>query len=256
MNSFVSPGRKIGAFLFALALGVSAHAAEVVSTKIIPAKEAHQGAAADDKFAYAITNDKVGKYDRETGEKLGESNGPAHHMNAGFVLDGKLYLAHSNFPKKPEECQILVLDPATMLLTTFKDFGPTKGSLTWAVKEGDFWWCNFAYYGTSNGKTRLVKYDAQWTEQAEYTYPPEVISDLGQMSISSGVWRQGQILAIGHDKKTLYRLKLPANGTVLELVDTLKGPFPGQGIANDPKTGGLVGIGRDKGEIIFGAFKE
>ena len=248
--------RTLPALIFAVALLTSAQAAEVVATSSIPAKEAHQGAAADDKFAYAITNDKVGKYDRVTGEQLGVSSGPAHHMNAGFILDGKLYLAHSNFPKKPEESQILVLDPATMALTTFKDFGRTDGSLTWAVKEGDSWWCNFAYYGASNRKTRLVQYDARWTERAIYNYPAEVVADLGEMSISSGVWRDGLIVAIGHDKHVLYRLRLPKNGTVLELVDTIRGPFPGQGIANDPKTGGLVGIGRDKGEIIFGAFKE
>jgi hypothetical protein len=32
-------------------------------------------------------------------------------------------------------------------------------------------------------------------------------------------------------------------------------PFPGQGIAADPKTGGLVGIDRDKREVVFARFE-
>ena len=38
------------------------------------------------------------------------------------LLDGKIYCAHSNFPKKPDQSDIRVLDPATMQLTVFHTF--------------------------------------------------------------------------------------------------------------------------------------
>ena len=38
----------------------------------------------------------------------------AKHLNSGFFHDGKLYCAHSNYPKLPESSQLMVLDPDTM----------------------------------------------------------------------------------------------------------------------------------------------
>lgn len=240
-----------------IALGLAAHAAEVKQVSTLPASEANQAAAADEKFVYAIGSAKVAKYDRATGQRVAVSTGPAHHMNSGFLFEGKLLCAHSNFPQKPEQSQILALDPGTMVLSVFKDFGESDGSLTWVVREGDAWWCTFAFYGAANNaRTRLVKFDAAWKQLAEWTYPPAVIADLGTMSISGGVWRDGQLLAIGHDKRTLYRLRLPAQGNVLELIDTIPCPFPGQGLAIDAKTGGLVGIDRGKGQVVFGELRE
>ncbi|HEV7405847.1 MAG TPA: hypothetical protein VGO11_23080 [Chthoniobacteraceae bacterium] len=239
-----------------LLLSFAAHAAEVKQVSSLPAPEANQAAAADEHFVYAIDSAKVGKYDRATGGRVAVSTGPAHHMNSGFLWEGKLLCAHSNFPQKPEQSQIMALDPATMVLGVFKDFGASGGSLTWVVREGDAWWCTFAFYGAANARTRLVKFDADWKQLAEWTYPPAVISDLGRMSISGGVWHGGQLLTIGHDKRTIYRLRLPAQGSVLELIDTIPCPFPGQGLAIDAKTGELVGIDRDKRQVVFGELKE
>jgi hypothetical protein len=222
-----------------------------VSTGTLAAREANQAAAADARFVYAIDNGVIGKYDRVTGRRLTLSTGSAKHLNSGFLWNGKLYCAHSNYPRKPEKSEIMVLDPDTMALTTFHNFGEYRGSLTWAVREGEFWWCNFAYYGAENAKTVLVKLDAQWRELGAWTYPPAVIRDLGRMSISGGVWNDGLILATGHDHRVIYRLRLPREGTVLELVDVVPSPFPGQGIAFDPATGGLVGINRGKRQVVF-----
>ena len=52
-------------------------------------------------------------------------------------------------------------------------------------------------------------------------------------------------------KAEIYRLRLPKTGNVLELVERLPSPFPGQGIALDTKTGGIVGINRTKREVVF-----
>jgi len=53
-------------------------------TATVPAPEASQAAAADGDFIYAITNDRIGKYERTTGRRVGVSNGDAHHLNSGF----------------------------------------------------------------------------------------------------------------------------------------------------------------------------
>lgn len=252
-------GLRIGGVVVALMVGGGIVAAAdrgvekagVVETGTVPAAEANQAAAVDGRFVYAIDSTVVAKYDRATGERLAVSTGKAKHLNSGYIRNGKLYCAHSNYPRKPEQSEIMVLDPDTMVLSTFKAFAENRGSLTWAVREGEAWWCTFAHYGTNNAQTLLVRFDAEWREQGKWTYPAAVVKDLGQMSISGGIWRDGMIFATGHDHKRIYRLRVPKDGKVLELVDVLRSPFPGQGIAADPKTGGLVGIDRGKRRVVF-----
>ena len=225
------------------------------STAILAAPEANQAAAADEKHVYAITNALVAKYDRLTGERVAVSTGEAQHLNSGFLWEGKLYCAHSNYPKTPELSEIKVLDLESMRLSTFKEFGNFGGSLTWAVRHDGHWWCNFARYGAENQGTFLVKFDAEWKESGRWTYPPELIGKLGQYSLSGGVWRGKFLLATGHDDPLLFQLRLPSHGTVLEVVDTQAVPFTGQGFAADPKTGGLVGINRSKRQVVFAVEK-
>lgn len=228
-----------------------------VPTDTLSAPEANQAAATDDRFIYAIDNVRIAKYDRFTRAKVGTSSGDAHHLNSGFVWDGKVYAAHSNYPAKPERSEIKVLDTQSMTLSTFKDFGDYRGSLTWAVRRADgHWWCTFAHYGTDNAKTVLVELDGGWKELGAWTYPSDVIQDLGKMSISGGLWQGDTLLATGHDHRVIYRLRVPKQGTVLELIDRVPSPFPGQGIAADEKTGGLVGIDRAKRQVVFAALKE
>lgn len=220
--------------------------------RTIPAPEATQAAAADGDFVYAISSTHVAKYDRESGKRVALSTGKAEHLNSGFFLKGKLYCAHSNYPKMPEKSEIMVLDPTSMKLGTFKDFGEFDGgSLTWAVHDGKNWWCNFAKYGKDNHKSVLVQFDNDWQELARYTYPQALIRDLGEFSLSGGFWDGDTLVASDHDNPVVYRLKLPSTGTVLELIDKVPAPFTGQGIAADPKTGGMVGIDRGKRLIVL-----
>jgi hypothetical protein len=144
-----------------------------------------------------------------------------------------------------------VLDPQTMQLTTFKDFGNYGGSLTWVVRRGDDWWCNFARYGADNGQTFLAKFTSEWKELERWTYPPEVITRLGRYSLSGGIWLDNRLVTTGHDDPLVFRFRLPKQGNVLELIDTRPVPFTGQGIAIDPSTGGLVGINRRNRQVIF-----
>lgn len=215
------------------------------------AAEATQGAAADERFVYAIANKVIAKYDRQGGARLAVSSGDATHLNTGFFLDGKMYCAHSNFPQKPDRSDIKVLDPETMTITVFKDFGASEGSLTWAVRERGAWWCNFAYYGEENGKSYLVRYNDMWRETSRWSYPPELITAFGKNSASCGIWRGRQLLVTGHDERELFVLELPTEGTILRHVATVPAPFTGQGFAVDPVTQGLIGIDRRKRRIIF-----
>ena len=234
---------------------VPANQPSFVLTGSMPAAEANQAAAADERFVYAVGNSVIAKYDRATGG-IASSHGTATHLNSGFVWNGRVYSAHSNFPQKPASSEIMVLDPDTMVLEVFKRFGDYRGSLTWAVHDEQFWWCTFAHYGATNSQTVLVKLDDQWNEHGHWTFPTPVVQDLAQASISGGLWYRGQLLATGHDRRVIYRLRLPRAGNVLELIDVLSSPFPGQGIAADPVTGGLVGIDRAKKQVVFAELRD
>jgi endonuclease/exonuclease/phosphatase family metal-dependent hydrolase len=217
----------------------------------LSAPEAHQAAAADEQHVYAITNTRIARYDRETGQRISVSTGDAQHLNSGFLWNGRLYCAHSNYPRTPEHSQIKVLDPQSMQLSTFKDFGNFGGSLTWVVRHDGTWWCNFARYGDDNAGTFLVRFDDEWRETGRWTYPAEVTRQLGRYSLSGGLWHEGALLVTGHDDPVLFRLRLPEAGGVLQFVDTQAAPFTGQGIAHDPRTGGLVGINRARREVVL-----
>lgn len=218
----------------------------------IPAVEANQAAAADGEFVYAITNAIVAKYDRKSGQRIAVSSGEqATHLNSGFIYEGKLYCAHSNYPKTPEQSEIMVLDPATMVLSKFKEFGSYGGSLTWAVHHAGHWWCNFARYGDGNSDTFLVQFSEQWQEMGRWKYPPSVVKELRRNSLSGGIWHDGLLAVTGHDDPILFRLRIPSTGDELEFVERQSIPFTGQGIACDPVSRGLIGIHRGQKKIVF-----
>src|SRR6478735_4412757 len=82
------------------------------------AAEANQGVAVDAEFFYAITNHAIGKYRKDTGERVagwdGGKDGAIKHLNAGVIIGDKLYCAHSNFPTLPEQSSVEIWDTATM----------------------------------------------------------------------------------------------------------------------------------------------
>jgi len=59
-------------------------------------EEATQGVAVDESHFYAISNRRIGKYDKHTGQRVGgwegEPTGPIIHLDSGIVLDGLLWL--------------------------------------------------------------------------------------------------------------------------------------------------------------------
>jgi hypothetical protein len=167
------------------------------------------------------------------------------------LWQGRLYCAHSNYPQKPERSDIKVLDTETLRLTTFKAFGEFGGSLTWAVRDEEFWWCHFALYGQENTGSFLVKFNLDWKELGRWFDPPALMASLNGSSLSGGVCYTGDLLVTDHDNRFLYQLRVPSQGKTLLFVRKLASPFPGQGIANDPKTGGLVGIDRKTKTVLF-----
>ncbi|MCC6507842.1 MAG: endonuclease [Pirellulaceae bacterium] len=238
-------------FVALATLAGTTHAQGWKQTREFEAAEAIQAAAIDAQFVYAINNTQVAKYDRSSGQRLALSSGEAKHLNSGFAWEGKLYCAHSNYPLMPEKSEIKVLDVQSMELTTYKDFGDYGGSLTWCVREDDVWWCHFAKYAELNSKSFLVKFDSDWKEINRWTLPPGLIAQLGQYSLSGGLWHDGMLLATGHDDPIVFHLRLPKSGQVLELVGTEPAPITGQGFAIDRQSNELVGINRAKRLVVF-----
>ncbi|WP_367872290.1 endonuclease [Luteolibacter sp. Populi] len=222
-----------------------------IEKSIVASPHATQAAAADGQFVYAVSSTAIAKLDRDTGKEIAVSTGKASHLNSALILDGKIYSAHSNFPLKPEQGEIRVLDPETMKLELFHRFEEPPGSVTWILKREGSWWCHFAGYGTEKEKSRLLRFDAEWQETGRWDYPADLVKDWGAMSLSGAVWQGDALLATGHDKKLIYRLKLPEQGGTMQWLGSIPSPFSGQGIAADPKTGGLVGIDRKRKAVVF-----
>ncbi len=212
---------------------------------------ATQAAAADATRVFAVSNTKVATYDRASGKRLALSEGAAEHLNSAFLHDRKVYCAHSNYPKLPETSEIRVYDPATNKLTIFYEFKNPPGSLVWNIHDGKNWWCCFAHYGADNAKTVLIRFADGFKEEQRWTFPAKVVNDWDKMSASGGIFDGDTLLVAHHHFKVLYRLKVPKEGAELQFVEALASPFPGQGIARDPKTGGLVGIDRPEKKVIF-----
>ena len=94
-----------------------------VAAGSLPSPHATQAAAADERVVYAVSNTAVVLYDRATGKELAQSTGQAEHLNSAFLWQGRLYCAHSNYPRKPHQSDLRVLDPATWELTVFHTNG-------------------------------------------------------------------------------------------------------------------------------------
>lgn len=221
---------------------------------LLASPHATQAAAADERHVYVVSSTTVAQYDRGTGRLMAAATAAGtEHLNSGFLHDGRLYCAHSNYPRTPAESDIRVFDPATGRLEAFHHFADPPGSLVWCVVREGHWWCCFAHYGADNARTVLVEYaDGTFVrELARYVFPEAVVADWDGMSGSGGIWQGDELLVSHHHFRVLYRLRLPRHGGVLEFLGARGCPFPGQGFAADPLTGGLVGIDRDQRRVVF-----
>lgn len=230
-----------------------------VELRRFPAAEAHQGVAVDGEHFYAITNRAIGKYRKDTGERIagweGESTGPVQHLNSGIVHHGQLLVAHSNFPDLPEESSMERFDAATPAPAERRIFPDPPGSLTWIVPYHDGWLACFAHYRKTSdpARSRLVRFDAEWNPVASWPFPPALIERFAGYSSSGGaVGPEGRLFVTGHDAKELYVLSPPEDeGSPLTWEATIEISAAGQAFAWDPeKPGILYSIQRKTREVI------
>jgi len=234
----------------------------------IPAPEANQAVAVDAEFLYAIGNHVIGKYEKDTGRRVAgwqcENGKPLTHLDSGVIHEGVLYCAHSNYPGVPMVSSIEMWDAKTLQHSATFSFGIGPGSATWIDIRNGFRYVTFAHYsgtGDEPGRdprwTTLIRFDSDWRQRDAWVFPEEVVSRLGRMSISGGVFApDGKLFCTGHDNPELYVLGLPEGGSALVLRDIIPTTIHGQGIALDPGDPNLLyGIDRPKREIIVARLR-
>ncbi len=216
--------------------------------KRIPIK-ASQGVAVDEKYFYAISNTKIVKCDKETGQEVAiwqanrKEKAYKHfkHMNSGTVIEGRLYCAHSRYGVDPNDCTVEIWNVEKEGLKHEETIHmPRKhGSLTWIDRRSDgSWWMCYAVYGKEiNKDTKLVKYqykDKKFIEIESWVFPKEVVSNWEGMSCSGGSWgSDGYLYTTGHDHAKAYVLEVDTTHK-LNYVRTEKDVgFVGQAIAWD-----------------------
>jgi len=216
-----------------------------VEVKKFNVPEARQGVGVDKNYFYAIDTRGIAKYEKRTGKlfkKWGEKkNGFIKHLDSGVIIDDKLYCAHSNYPEFPMTSSIEIFNSETLEHIGTHSFGINWGSCTWVDRYESFWWAAFAHYNkwkdstqTDVRWTRVTKFDDQWRELESWVFPKEVLERFDSMSNSGGSWGpDGFLYCTGHDASELYVLKLPEQGSILELVDIVPINCAGQGIAWD-----------------------
>jgi hypothetical protein len=170
------------------------------------------------------------------------------------VVEGRLYCAHSNYPRIPMTSSVEIFDTETLEHVDSHSFGVIGGSLTWVDRHDGHWWIGLAQYtgskaepGRDPGWTQVVQLDEQWRRLQGWVFPPEVVERFRPMSNSGASWGPDSLLyCTGHDNHEVYALRLPKLGSTLELVTIIPVASFGQGIAFDR----TPGAGRDLWGIL------
>ena len=217
--------------------------------------EANQGVGVDAKHFYAVDNQVIAKYDKKTGKLVkkwqGEKAGPIQHFDSAMVMEGKIYLAHSNYPERPMTSSLEIFDAETLEHVGSHSFGIQWGSLTWVDWHDGHWWMTFANYDRPFGpnktpygykaNTLLVKMTHDFRTVESWTLPKVLLDKFEDMSNSGGSWGpDGSLYLTGHDPAELYRMRFPKAGSVLELAAVIPMNIRGQGIAWDRSDPGVI----------------
>lgn len=255
--------RTISAFLILACLGTTGVVSASQTLEQIgefPIAEANQAVGVDAEHFYAVNNTVIAKYDKKTGALVkrwdGGKKGPILHLDSAMVMDGKIYAAHSNYPKWPMTSSLEIFDAATMTHVGTHSFGIGRGSLTWVDWHEGAWWMTFANYDRLLGpgktpyghkaNTVMVKFDRDFREIQSWTLPTEILDRFEDMSNSGGSWGpDGDLYLSGHDPAEIYRMRIPKAGSVLELFEVLPMNIRGQGIAWD----------RSDPDVIYGIIR-
>jgi hypothetical protein len=235
--------------------------AAAAALAMIPAPEAGQGVAADDRHIYAIDNNRIAKYDKRTGQRVAEWSGDRArfpHINSCAADGADLVCAASNYPAVPQESMVEIFDRRTLKHRRTVRLGQLEGSLTVLDRHGGNWWAVLANYdgrggapGRDHRATRLVRMDARFRPLQNWTFPDAVLARFAPKSCSGAAWaRDGLLYASGHDRPEIYALRLPRAGMVLEHVATLPVSTPGQAIDWDPAGRMLWSIDRAQKRVV------
>jgi predicted GH43/DUF377 family glycosyl hydrolase len=220
--------------------------------------EAHQAVAVDETTMFAISNRGIGKYSKLSGKLLKQwtapSESPIRHMNSGVVIGQRLYCANSNWPQTPLRNSVEIFDTESLDHVRRQAFSESQGAINWIDRRQGAWWIVFAYYGKDVRRTRLVRYDDQWREMGQWSFPESVVERFLPNSNSGGAFGpSGRLYVSGHDHGELYVMDVPdsTEEKVLRHVTTVESPIAGQGIAWDRSDiGSLFGIVRKNHEVV------
>lgn len=223
---------------------------------------ATQGAAVGPRDIYAVSNFRLVRYDKATGEQRAAWTGDKArfpHINSCALIARDLVCASSNFPASPQVSTVEIFDPQSLAHRRSVALGLGTGSITWVDRHDGAWWAMFANYDGRGGEpprdhrhTTLVKFDDQWRRLEAWALPSSVLERIAPMSISGGGWGpDGRLYLSGHDHPELYVMALPAGGGVLDHTATIGMEAEGQAVDwDESQPGVLYGITRRTREIL------
>jgi len=222
--------------------------------------EANQAVGVDAEFFYAIDNRDIAKYRKDTQEQVATRDFTemgAIHFDSAAVVDGRIYVAHSNYSIWPMTSSLEIFDAATLDHIDTYSFGIQVGSFTWVDRAPDgSWWGGFANYNRVFEKsqmaygnkytTQIVRFTPDWDIAEQYVIPDVVVEKFEDMSNSGGSWGpDGKLYLSGHDPAEAYVMELPEIGSTLKWVATVPLAIAGQGIAWD----------RSQPDVIYGIIR-
>lgn len=236
-----------------------AMASSVLDSFEIP--EINQAIGVDAEHFYAIDNTSIAKYAKGSKQLVlnrdYEDIG-AIHFDSAAVVDGKIYVAHSNYPVWPMTSSLEIFDAATLDHLESHSFGIQIGSFTWVDRAADgSWWGGFANYNRVFDKspvaygnkynTQVVRFTPDWQVAAAYVIPDAVVEKFDDMSNSGGSWGpDGNLYLSGHDPAEAYVMQLPKIGSTLNWIGTMPLAIAGQGIAWD----------RSQPDVLYGFVRK
>ena len=238
-----------------------------------PSIDAVQGVAVDARHVYTVSNRAVSRHDGASGARerrrvfardAAGPGAPIVHLNGGVVHAGRLYAAHSDWPRVPTASAVEVFDTATLARVASHPFGTRRGALTWLDRHAGRWWAVFTDYGrvpppAERGArelvgTRLVAMDEAFAILRVWRFPGALLRRLAPMSNSGGSWGpDGRLWLTGHDRAEAYVVVPPADGDALEWRATVALPgVEGQGIAwrRDAEAPALYGVRRSRRHVV------
>ena len=156
--------------------------------------------------------------------RKGDKAGPIEHLDSAMLMEGKLYAAHSNYPKWPMTSSVEIFDAETMEHVGSHSFGIQWGSLTWADWHDGPLVDGFRQLRSParpparrlmghKANTVMVKFTKDFRPVQSWTLPKAILDRFEDMSNSGGSWGpDGFLYLTGHDPAELYRMRLPKAG--------------------------------------------